>query len=80
MVKCVPLCMVALHVYTFCFSECMEGDIVMTIVANQQFLGPLEVCIHHAWHRVCDSNWTKADATVACKQLELDYEGECIYL
>ena len=59
------------------FTECEENDIVMTIVANEQFLGPIEVCIHNRWHRVCDSNWTKADATVACRQLELPHTGKC---
>ena len=59
------------------FTECEENDIVMTIVANEQFLGAIEVCIHNRWHRVCDSNWTKADATVACRQLELPHTGKC---
>ena len=48
----------------------------MTIVANSQFLGPIEVCIHNRWHRVCDSNWTKADATVSCRQLKLPFSGK----
>jgi hypothetical protein len=63
-----PLCGKLMPVF-----ECEENDIVMTIVANSQFLGPIEVCIHNRWHRVCDSNWTKADATVSCRQLKLPF-------
>ena len=48
----------------------------MIIVANQQFLGPIEVCVHNKWHRVVDYKWTKADAIVACRQLELSHSGE----
>ena len=58
------------------FAECEENEIVIIIVAIDQFLGPIEVCIHNRWHRVCDSNWTKADATVACKQLKLPFTGK----
>ena len=47
----------------------------MEVVAQQAFLGPFEVCVHNEWHRVGDHHWTKQDATVACRQLELPYEG-----
>lgn len=57
-------------------TECEENDIVMIIVANEQFLGPIEMCVHNKWHRVVDYKWTKADAIVACRQLELPHTGE----
>ena len=50
----------------------------MTIVSNIEFLGPIEFCVHNKWHRVSALNWTKQDATVACKQLELSNTGECM--
>ena len=59
-------------------AECDDGDIRMTVVANKIFMGPIELCIHNVWHRVCDSNWTKYDAKVACKQLELQYAGKMV--
>ena len=46
----------------------------MTLIANA-FMGPIEVCIHNKWHRVVDYNWTKGDATVACRQLQLPSSG-----
>ncbi|CAI8007778.1 Deleted in malignant brain tumors 1 protein [Geodia barretti] len=52
--------------------ECDEGDIVMTFVANVLLMGPIEICVHRKWHRVCDSNWSRSDAVVACRQLGLD--------
>ena len=55
--------------------ECEDGDIVMTVIASESFLGPIEVCVHNKWHRLCDSNWTKADAITACRQLELPHTG-----
>ena len=54
--------------------ECEENEIIMTLIANA-FMGPIEVCIHNKWHRVVDYNWTKGDATVACRQLELPSSG-----
>ena len=48
----------------------------MRIVANTVFIGPIQVCLHNRWHRVCDFNWTKEDAMVACRQLELEHTGE----
>ena len=47
----------------------------MQILANTVFLGTIEVCVHNRWHRVCDFNWTQADAIVACVQLELERTG-----
>ena len=39
-------------------------------------MGPVEVCLHNVWHRVCDSYWTKKDATVACRQLDFPLTSE----
>ena len=50
----------------------------MRIVANTEFLGPIQVCLHNRWHRVCDFNWTKEDAMVACRQFELEHTGELL--
>ena len=50
----------------------------MRIVANTAFIGPIQVCLHNRWHRVCDFNWTKEDAMVACRQLELEHTGELL--
>ena len=47
----------------------------MELVSHQVFLGPFQVCVHNEWHRVVDSSWTMEDAMVACRQLELQYEG-----
>ena len=44
----------------------------MTFVANVLLMGPIEICVHRKWHRVCDSNWSRSDAVVACRQLGLD--------
>ena len=59
----------------FFHPECEDGEILLRIVANTAFLGPIEVCFHNKFHRVCDSNWTTEDARVSCRQLELDHEG-----
>ena len=47
----------------------------MELVSHQLFLGPFQVCVQNEWHRVVDSSWTMEDAMVACRQLELQYEG-----
>ena len=58
----------ALHTPT----ECEDGAILMNIVAESVFMGPIQVCEHNRWHRVCD---TRQDAIVACNQLELNSTG-----
>ena len=57
------------------FAECENGNIVLTLKAFNAFLGPVEICLHNKWHRVCDSHWSQEDATVACRQLQLPHSG-----
>ena len=33
--------------------------------------GRVEICINNAWGTICDSGFTKEDAKVVCRQLEL---------
>ena len=58
----------------FC-TECEEYNVALTLTANEVFMGPIEVCIHNKWHRVCDNSWTKEDAKVTCRQLQLPETG-----
>jgi len=37
--------------------------------------GGLQVCVDEEWATVCQSGWDDTDATVACNQLGLHYNG-----
>jgi len=42
--------------------------------------GGLQVCRGRAWATVCYSGWDDNDATVACRQLGMEYRGGKIKL
>ena len=60
-------------------NECFDGSIrlVEGITIRD---GRLEVCSAGCWTGVCipEQGWSAQDATVACKQLQLNSSGESI--
>ena len=61
--------------------ECDDGDIRMTngIIrmdnGSYYMAGGLQVCINDQWATVCQHNFDRNDATVACRQLGVVFEG-----
>ena len=58
---------------------CEERDIRITnqsVTTNGNtftIAGGLQICVGSQWGTVCQSQWSDSDATVACRQLGLDY-------
>ena len=58
---------------------CEEGDIRITnqnvTTSGHTFTiaGGLQICVGSQWGTVCQNQWSDSDATVACRQLGLDY-------
>ena len=61
--------------------ECGVRDIRMTNGTirmdngSYYMAGGLQVCINDQWATVCQHNFDRNDATVACRQLGLDFDG-----
>ena len=55
------------------FANCSDGELrlVSGTDANE---GRLEVCFNNAWGSVCNNQFTKEEAIVACYQLDPLYE------
>ena len=59
--------------------ECEERDIRITnqnvTTSGNTFTiaGGLQICVDNKWGTVCQNQWSDSDATVACRQLGLDY-------
>ena len=53
---------------------CTEGDVVL-LEGNSRLEGRVEVCKNNGWGTVCDDGWSKADATVVCRQLGFSVAG-----
>ena len=53
---------------TFIPLGCTDGTIQLA-GGPTSHQGRVEVCLSQEWGSVCDSNWTTADANVACRQL-----------
>ncbi len=49
-------------------SLCTDGELRLVNGSNQ-LEGKVEICINSAWGAVCDSSFTKEEATVVCRQL-----------
>ena len=52
------------------FSNCTDGDLRLEGGADHSE-GRVEICINNAWGTICDSGFTKEEAKVVCRQLEL---------
>ena len=52
------------------FANCTDGNLRLLGGANESE-GRVEICINNAWGAVCDSGFTKEEAKVVCRQLEL---------
>ena len=52
----------------FPYIGCTDGAIRLAD-GPTSYQGRVEVCLNQEWGSVCDSNWTTADANVACRQL-----------
>ena len=71
----------ALHLSLTAPQECEEKDIritnesVTTIGNSYSVAGGLQMCVNNQWATVCQSGWSDIDATVACRQLGLNYTG-----
>ena len=61
--------------------QCSDGGIRMTngtVTMEREtyyMAGGLQICVNNRWATVCQGGWQNVDATVACRQLGLDYAG-----
>ena len=61
--------------------SCGEEDIRMTnqtVTRDRDtyiMAGGLQICVNNKWATICQRGWDRVDATVACRQLGLDYAG-----
>ena len=59
--------------------DCEQRDIRITNTSvntngnTYSIAGGLQICVDNQWGTVCQSQWSEIDATVACRQLGLDY-------
>ena len=56
------------------FTDCEEGDIRL-VGGTNTMEGRVEVCYSGVWGTVCNNRWGRADAAVACRQLEYSSSG-----
>jgi len=60
---------------------CQESDIRITnenvTTKGEAYIiaGGLQMCVDNEWATVCQNGWDDNDATVACRQLGLNYTG-----
>ncbi len=50
-------------------TTCTQGAI--RLQGGNTTQGRVEICNNHIWGTVCDDNWDRTDAMVACRQLGL---------
>ena len=56
---------------------CQNGDIRITGgTAGERNVGRVEVCFNETWGTVCNDDWNRNDAIVACRQLGFSTQGE----
>ena len=55
---------------------CAEGEIRLVDGMNAME-GRVEICISDIWGTVCNQMWDDADASVVCRQLQLNSVGMC---
>ena len=62
-------------------NRCEEKEIRMTnerVTRNGDtyyMAGGFELCVNRQWATVCQNQWRDSEATVACRQLGLNYNG-----
>ena len=71
---------ILLVVTALCFlvksaAVCMQGDIRLQDGGDDR-QGRVELCNNNAWGTVCDDFFGAEEATVACRQLGLNGDGE----
>ena len=60
------------------YTNCTDGQLRLVGGANSSE-GRVEVCLNRAWGSVCEQGFTKEEATVVCRQLNL-LQDESMYL
>ena len=58
---------------------CPSGDVRLADGAAPNE-GRVEVCFNNEYVTVCDDQWDAQDATVVCRQLGYETEGQCVYV
>ena len=64
----------SLQVIHFRFLVCSHGGIRL-VGGSSGLEGRVEVCLGGNWGTVCDDDWDKSEAAVACRQLGFSDQG-----
>ena len=64
--------------YSTANETCTEGDIRLQGGAAENE-GRVEICFNNHWGTVCDDFWDNNEASVVCRQLGFDPEGQLLY-
>ena len=54
---------------------CDDGDVRLGGGATSNE-GRVEICFNNHWGGLCDNDWDVSDATVVCRQLNFNINGE----
>ena len=57
---------ISMYIY---IGPCENGSIKIDTDSNYAGFGVVDVCLNNTWYTICDSNWTKKEASVVCSQL-----------